>query len=427
MKKVIIGFLLIVMVAGLILSGCSSSPASSPAPQTGAKTIKIGVVFNLGTSVGLDALHGIQLMVEEDNKNGGIDIGGEKYKVELISYDNQGSQTSEVSATNRLVFEDKVKYILTVGQFQGAWLSTTESNKVIVMSQDFIAPVDLAANTRYSFNPGFSNANIPAEIGWYCKTYPDKVKNFITAYPDNQFGHMLESMTTPTLKAFGVAPNSIFFPAQQVDISAVCTKIVSLNPTTVMCLTADANTDAIAMDSLHKAGYRGQLYLPTSTALGEFLQFTSPEVLEGFITGMYTTEPDPAVTPTAKHFKELWIAKYGKWDNPNILSTGLYSPLVAALNKAGSLDTDKVSDTIASGMEFSSPIGDGKMISRPDLGNNRTVDSISTYYVKQVVGGKIKLLSTISPDRALEYFRVVNPPLPPGVTPGPPPGGPPHN
>ena len=195
-----------------------------------------------------------------------------------------------------------------------------------------------------------------------------------------------------------------------------------------MCMTADSNSDAIAMGAIYKAGYKGQFFLASDNSLESWLQFVSPDVLEGFITGMYLTEADPALSPTAKHFKELWIAKYGQWNSPTIVSTGMYPPLIAALKKAGTLDTTKVSDTLASGLEFSSPTGDGKMISRPDLGNNRTVDSIATYYMKQIVGGKNKIIATISTDEALELFRTANPPLPPGAAPaGPPPGagGPP--
>jgi branched-chain amino acid transport system substrate-binding protein len=429
-KKVLLGILGIIVIISIILSGCSAkttAPTSSTAqpttPAAAAKTLKIGITFWLGSAVGLDALHGIELMAEEDNKNGGIDIGGEKYKIDLISYDTEGNQTSEVAAINRLIFEDKVNYIITVGQFQGAWLKTTEENKVLVMSQDMVAPVDLAPTTHYSFNPTFQNPEINSKLGWYIKNYPDLCKNYVTVYLDNQFGHMVAMMSTPTYKAFGVTTSDVFFPAQQVDVSAVATKVVNMNPTTVTIMTADSNTDAITMDTLRKAGYKGQFFMPTNNALDTFKQFVSVDVLEGFITGMSTTESDPAATATAQHFKELWIAKYGNWTAPTIISTGLYQPLITALKKAGSLDTAKVSDTLASGLEFSSVSGDGKMISRPDIGNERTVDSISTYYVKQIVDGKIKLLATISSDEALELFRKATSASgpPPGAG-GPPPG-----
>ena len=225
-------------------------------------------------------------------------------------------------------------------------------------------------------------------------------------------------------KSFGMTPTVIYFPANQQDLSSVGTKIVSLNPGAVMCMSGAGQTDGLVYTAVSQAGYKGQFFITENTSTSTWLQFMTPATAEGFITGMYATEMEPALTPTAQDFKKLWIAKYGTWADPMIVNTPEYSCLKAALLKAGSLDTDKISDVIANGLEFSSPTGDGKMVSRPDIGNNRTVDSISTYYMKQITNGKPKLLATISADDALGYFRIASPALPPGAAP-PAPGGPP--
>ena len=398
----------------------TQTSTSSSTPAT-TQTIKVGTVFNQGVDIGLDAQHTIEVMVDADNKNGGIDIGGQKYKVELVTYNNNGSQEGETSAINRLVFQDKVKFILGVGQFESGWLPITESNKVIVMTTDPNANVDLAANTHYSFNPTFEDLEIPAKVGWYIKTYPDKAKNMVIVFQNNQFGHMISGLILAEFKAFGATPQIQFFPESMQDLSSVATKVISLNPSSVMVLTADTASDALGFAAIYQAGYRGPFFTATNNPVDTWLKLTTPDVLEGFIMGMYPTEPEPALTPAAQEFKQLWTAKYGSWTNPTTLSTSLYSCLKTALEKAGSLDTDKVSDTIASGMEFTSPIGNGKMVSRPDLGNNRTVDSVTSYYVKTIKSGKAELLTTITADDAVGYMRTAFPPLPPGATPGGPP------
>ena len=92
------------------------------------------------------------------------------------------------------------------------------------------------------------------------------------------------------------------------------------------------------------------------------------------------------VLVSAKNFKTSWIAKYGKWEDPEVQYTSLYSCLRAALQQAGSLDTDKVADVIGNGLKYEGPTGAAQMISRPDMGNNRTVDSVTTLYFKQIKG-----------------------------------------
>ena len=71
------------------------------------------------------------------------------------------------------------------------------------------------------------------------------------------------------------------------------------------------------------------------------------------------------MTDVAKSFKNDWIAKYGEWTGPTIVISPCYSCLITAIKQAGTLDTDKVSDVLANGLKFSSPIGDEQMISRP--------------------------------------------------------------
>jgi branched-chain amino acid transport system substrate-binding protein len=417
--------MVIVLVVALVFGGCAKQ---APAPAT--KTLKIGSVWDFGDPIGLDDLRGIQILAEADNKNGGLSIGGERYNVQLVEYDDQNNQTTEVAAINRLVFEDKVNFILTQGKFQAAWLKVTEDNKVMVLSTDPNAFVDLAPSTHYSFNPTFINSDIPSKTGWFCQNYPDKAKNVVAAFIDNQFGHMIAGFSSGQFKAFGVTPTVIFYPPDVQDLSAVATKIISLNPTAVMCLSGQFSKDGLVINAVYQAGYRGQHFAPTNYPAATLLAMCSPEVLEGFITGMYPTEVDPALTTTGQQFKELWIAKYGKWEDPQTLGTAEYYCLRAALEKAGTPDVDKVSEVIASGLEYSSANGDGKMISRPDLGNNRTVDSVATFYVKRIHNGKTELLATISIDEAFNYLQKTlsappaGPPpggeAPPGAPPGPP-------
>jgi branched-chain amino acid transport system substrate-binding protein len=425
MKKSVftpIGTLILVLLVISILAmvGCGSNTSSTTSttqtttnqitttPVVGeTQILKIGMDFSMSQDVGLDAINGIQLLVDNDNANGGLNIGGVNYQIQLITYDNNNDQATEVASINRLIFQDKVKYILSQGLFEGSFLQITESNKVILMSQDAMAMIDLAPTTHYSFNPTFEDPEIAAKIGWFCQTYPDLAKNILIAYSDNQFGHMIAGMTSLVFKPFGVTPKNIFFPANQVDLSAVGTKIVNEKPSVVMSGSGSSATDGMLFNTVHQAGYHGQFFAATNNSISTWLQVTSPEALEGFITGMYATEATPALTPFAEQFKQLWIAKYGKWTDPNIFAVSLYSGLKAALLKADSIDTDKVSDAFATGISYSAPTGDGRSIARPDLGNNRMVDSIADYYIKQIKNVKAVQIATIKADDALKIFEKV--------------------
>jgi len=354
-------------------------------------------------------LHGIELLAEMDNKNGGLDIGGQKYEVEIISYDTSMAQSGEVSAVNRLIFEDKVKFILgDADPFAPAWLQVAEDNKVITIVLGIDYKACLNPNIHYNFNGNFANASIPSITGWLCKNKADMVKDIVVAFPDTQSGHFGAEQTSATWNAFGVTPTTIFYPSNATDLSSLGSKVNSLNPGAFMAVAGGAS-DALALKAVYGTGYRGQLFA-TSTAPGLSLSQTIPaEALEGFINGAWAVELDPAQTQAAQVFKDAWIAKYSKWEGVEAQSTSQYTCLKTGLQQAGSLDPDKVAVSISNGMKYESPTGNGQMISRPDVGNNRTVDSIATFYIKQIQGGKPVLVATISQDEALGYFRAIYP------------------
>jgi hypothetical protein len=79
--------------------------------------------------------------------------------------------------------------------------------------------------------------------------------------------------------------------------------------------------------------------------------------------------------------------------------------LVAALQKAGSTDPDKVAAAIGSGLKYESASGSGMMIARPDLGNERTVDTIVALSLKKVENGKVSPLATMTLDQAYQLLK----------------------
>ena len=102
--------------------------------------------------------------------------------------------------------------------------------------------------------------------------------------------------------------------------------------------------------------------------------------------------------------KDLWIKEYGEWTYPAVTSIQNWYLLVAALQKAGSLDSQKVADTIAAGIEFPAAIGEGKTVPRPDMGNPRCVDSMYHTYMSQITDGKAKVAGEVDFTQGQAYL-----------------------
>jgi branched-chain amino acid transport system substrate-binding protein len=453
MKKLFLALILSFLVAGLMLSGCTNtasvttsptqsvvapsslSPATSETAVKTPKTLKIGILTNFSSSTDLDGIRTIEFLADLDNQKGGLDIGSDKYNVQIIKYDNNNSQATESAAVNRMIFEDGVKFIIAKGTFENAWDTITEQNKVLVITQSPNAFMTLIPKFKYVFNTSFGNTEGTTVTGWFCKNYPDLTKKVVLAMPDSPMGHIVAAMLEPSWKGFGVTLETIYFPANQADLSSLGTKVVSLNPTAFSGSSGSDVGDGQIYNAVYQAGYRGQLFTSAQNSIYTLKQVISKEALEGFMCATYPTEFNPPLNQSAKDFKDAWVAKYGKWDSPYIAYSASYCALKTALQKAGAVDTDKVAAVMSNGMEYDTPMGLGRMVSRPDLGNDRTVDSISSICVTQILNGEPTLLANIGIDEALNYFKVAFPPLPPGATPqgppgpppgeGPPPGGPP--
>ncbi len=97
--------LLLIITIGFM--GCAGGAKSD--------TIKIGW---LGPRTGDTALWGqaeydtVVMLAEDLNAKGGVDVGGKKYKVEIIGYDDKGDSTEAVNIAKRLTSQDKVVAIV---------------------------------------------------------------------------------------------------------------------------------------------------------------------------------------------------------------------------------------------------------------------------------------------------------------------------
>jgi branched-chain amino acid transport system substrate-binding protein len=106
MKKSIIGILIFSLALGLAFMACG--------PQA-PKTIKIGINAPITgdiPKVGEGTKYAAQMWLEDVNAAGGLDVGGNKYKVELVIEDNESKAESAVKVNTKMITEDEVLVIV---------------------------------------------------------------------------------------------------------------------------------------------------------------------------------------------------------------------------------------------------------------------------------------------------------------------------
>ncbi len=110
--------LTVVLITALAGCGGESTPstvetstASSASPDAGGNTIKLGYVDSLQGVVGLDGQRSVQAVVEYLNGQGGVDIGGKKYQIQVVSIDTNSDNDTARAGVQKLISEG-VKFIL---------------------------------------------------------------------------------------------------------------------------------------------------------------------------------------------------------------------------------------------------------------------------------------------------------------------------
>lgn len=85
-------------------------------PSEAQNVIKIGVPISTTGALANEARltsDGYKFWADHLNARGGIDVGGKKYTVQLISYDDQSSVDRSAQLTERLIIQDKVDFLFS--------------------------------------------------------------------------------------------------------------------------------------------------------------------------------------------------------------------------------------------------------------------------------------------------------------------------
>ena len=456
MKKLYLMPLSILLIIGFILVGCSgasstttsappppattaapapatttSAAATSAAPTSAAPTsatptqtstnkeLDIGWVGDLSNETGIGAMHVFETYAAMDNAAGGIQIGPDRYNVKIIEYSDESttgsSLNADVSAINRLVEQDHVKFIHDGGFNVDAIVPITEHNKVISFFRSEVYNSGLKPQWHYNYDSGELTAQHFAVAGWMLKNFPKMIEpgQLVFAFPDNSDGHTFNEIACAPYLALGAKPTTIYFPAGQGDLSSLGTKVVSMKPAFFQGMSSFAVSEMANIDkAVYDAGYRGQFFSFISTAEQQLAAVFPKEVLEGFISGAMSTEFDPPLTSLAQTFKSFYTTKNSKWDYPDYVGSEPYYALREALIEAGTTDVDAVNAVLSKGVSFNSIDGPGKTFDRPDMGNSRAVEFVNANPIKKSQNGQPVLLANVGPDEGIAYFRQAYPATP---------------
>ncbi len=286
MRKLAISILAAIILLALLAGACAQ-PASTPgaAPTTAAppKTLPIGISTPLtGTAAhhGTMMQNGTLLAIENQNAEGGVTIGGQKYMLEPIVRDNKWDLIVANSVAEELVFDKGVKAI--AGPFVMDAISTqmvTEPNKVLMFALTVTTPQMTGPNKPYTFFTGFPFIELyDSQCAYFQKFYPEAKKMLTLAIdlPDQQVFTGCAQTICPRYGLEWIGEEK--FPISITDFMPVITRVLAKNPDIIDTAQFGSlgGLGALEVKQLREAGFKGIIMVPGSI-LREMLEDAVPK------------------------------------------------------------------------------------------------------------------------------------------------------
>ena len=370
----------------IILAGIFAL-AAIPAVQA-QDTLKLGALVTLsgaGAAWGQGMKNAAEIAADQVNEAGGLEVDGKKYRVQVVAYDDKYQANEAVTVANRLVFEDKVRYVIgPVGSAPVLAIQPmTEKNKVIVMTLGFTAKA-LAADKPYTFRPNVTTAEVSQpQIDWLVKS--QGLRKVSALFPNDETGQQIALDLEAAYKKAGAALSvKEFFERDRVDFVPVLTRMMARGIDAIELDGNSPTTAGLIVKQARELGFEGRIVRTGGPATQEIVNVAGKAATEGMLVH---TPIDPEL-PSTKAYAERYAAKYKHAMNG--FSPAFYdgtNMLFEAMRRAGTVeDTDRVRAELEKLDGFEGSLGKLSWTGQAMYGINHQLNA--PFYVAEVKDGR---------------------------------------
>ena len=241
MRHILLRFSLL-LVASLVLTSCGlAPPAPVDEPRPAASDADAEKIIYLGAAVsetgrfsreGKDTRQGYLVWLDwVNNEYGGIKVGDERYKVEIVMYDDEGDPDTAARLVEKLINQDRVDFLL------GPYSSfLTQSASAIAEKYGKIM-IEGNGSAETLFERGFQNlfAVLTPAVD-YTRTAlqllaDQGAKTVVIAYEDTAFPTSVADGAQSWAAEYGLEVLGVeTYPVNVADVSGIMSKFKELEP-----------------------------------------------------------------------------------------------------------------------------------------------------------------------------------------------------
>ncbi|WP_417787206.1 ABC transporter substrate-binding protein [Stutzerimonas xanthomarina] len=338
---------------GLAIATLTAAQASGVYAE---QTLNIGFTGPLSGGAALygeNTLSGLRMAVEDTNEAGGIKIGDETYKVNLISLDDKYSPSQAATNAKRLVKESNAAAVFvphTGGVF--ALQDFNVADDFLIMAYTSVPSVTEQGNPL--------TVRIPPEFTGYVDAFSDYAlehngKKLGIAGATHEYAKIWTDMMTKAWEEKGgeiVESNPMDYN-KSADFYTGVSRVIAANPD-VMFVGGASEPTGLVMQQARQMGFQGGFIVMDQAKLDEIAAVTGGlDLLEGAIGVVPLSEYEGEA---AKAFVERYKQAHGKVPGSEAAYNYLaFHALAKAMELAGNTDPQQVRAKMAEAISALDP------------------------------------------------------------------------
>lgn len=340
----------VTLMGALLLLALALGACGPSAPQT----IKIGVNAELTGGipvVGESCKNAAQLAVKEINDAGGLEVGGKKYKIELVIEDNEDKAESAAAAAQKLATAGVLAMIgPNASRNAIPAAEVAESSGMPMISPWSTNPkTTIDAKTgqpkKFVFRAAFIDDFQGVVAARFAMEQLKTQRPAVLYDVASEYNKGIAEVYKRTLEQNGIQVVAFeTYTTGDKDFSAQLTKIKDAGADTLF-LPNYYSEVPLQVQQAHKIGFTGAILGSDSWGNLELISLCGADCEGYFFTTHYASD---IATPKAQAFIKAYKAAYGKTpDDVAALTYDSFGLLFQAIQAAGKIDRQAVRDALA--------------------------------------------------------------------------------
>lgn len=374
---------------GLLALAVALAGTAAATPARAQEELKIGVIAALsggGTGWGLGLQRGVQIALDEVNQAGGLKVGGKAYKLTPVVFDDQYNAAQAKTAADRLVNQEKVRFIFGPVGSPGALgsLPVTQPAQVLQFVDGY-APAILKNEYKggYIFRVGNSNREFSTPIVKWVKQTMPQVRKIGMIAPNDAVGQAAVPILVDAYKSQGYDVWVDYYERGSKEFTPLLVRMLAQN-VDLFELNSNAPGEAgLLVKQARQVGFKGPILQSGGAGVDEIIEIAGP-LAEGFLKYDVIDTSLPQVKP----FLDVYNKKFGGVFNG--MAPVYYNAthiLLEAIRRADTLDTTRIRDQLEALNGFEAPIF-GKVVWTGQQDYGVAHQLFHAFLIKEVRGGK---------------------------------------